>query len=157
MRKDELLQRDETIIADLEKHLRYISGLIKRKGRAILSDYSITPPQFAVLQWLLDSGDMTIGELSNKMYLACSTMTDLIDRMEKKDLVKRVKDAKDRRVVRIQLLDKGKNIIDEVIKKRQGYLEEVLINFSIDEILMLREQLEKLYNEMARFCNKQER
>src|SRR3954471_22291645 len=112
------------IVANIEKDLRYISGIIKQKGREMLSNYKITPPQFLALQWLFEDGDMTIGELSNKMYLACSTTTDLVDRMEKNLLVERIKDQSDRRVVRIHLLEEGKRIIDEVIKKRQAYLDE---------------------------------
>ena len=57
-------------VADIEKDLRYISGIIKQKGRELLSNYTITPPQFVALQWLFEDGDMTIGELSNKMFLA---------------------------------------------------------------------------------------
>ncbi|ASB66457.1 S-methyl-5'-thioadenosine phosphorylase [Bacillus velezensis] len=70
-------------VADIEKSLRHIAAIIKQKGREILNQYAITPPQFVGLQWLYELGDMTIGELSAKMYLACSTTTDLIDRMEK--------------------------------------------------------------------------
>ncbi|NKE06346.1 MULTISPECIES: MarR family winged helix-turn-helix transcriptional regulator [Mesobacillus] len=135
-------------VADIEKDLRYISGIIKQKGRELLSNYTITPPQFIALQWLFEDGDMTIGELSNKMFLACSTTTDLVDRMEKNELVVRVKDPNDRRVVRIHLLDEGERIIDEVIKKRQLYLQEVLKDFSGDEILSLKEGLAKLHQEM---------
>ena len=136
------------IIAAIEKDLRYISGIIKQKGREMLSNYKITPPQFVALQWLFEEGDMTIGELSTKMYLACSTTTDLVDRMEKNLLVERVKDPSDRRVVRIHLLEEGKRIIDEVIKKRQAYLEEVLKNFSMDEILLLQSNMSKMHHEM---------
>lgn len=136
------------IIANIEKDLRYISGIIKQKGREMLSNYKITPPQFVALQWLFEDGDMTIGELSNKMFLACSTTTDLVDRMEKNLLVERVKDPSDRRVVRIHLLEEGKRIIDEVIKKRQAYLDEILKNFSMDEILLLQSSLSKLHQEM---------
>ena len=50
--------------------------------------------------------------------------------MEKNKLVVRLKDPNDRRVVRIHLLEEGERIIDEVIKKRQVYLKEVLKNFS---------------------------
>ena len=81
------------------KNLRYIAAIIKQKGRKILSNYTITPPQFIALQWLFEHGDMTIGDLSNKMFLAFSTTTDLVDRMEKNKLVKRVRDEQDRRVV----------------------------------------------------------
>lgn len=74
-------------VADIEKSLRHIAAIIKQKGREILNQYAITPPQFVGLQWLYELGDMTIGELSGKMYLACSTTTDLIDRMEKISLL----------------------------------------------------------------------
>jgi MarR family transcriptional regulator, organic hydroperoxide resistance regulator len=139
---------EEQVVADLEKSLRYISAIIKQKGREILSNYTITPPQFVALQWLFEGGDMTIGELSNKMFLACSTTTDLIDRMEKNHLVMRVKDPNDRRVVRIHLLEEGERIIEEVIQKRQNYLSEVLGNFSKEEILVLEKSLAKLHHEM---------
>src|SRR3954451_19149293 len=105
MKVDEMGQQE--VFADVEKDLRYISGIIKQKGREMLSQYKITPPQFVALQWLFEDGDMTIGELSTKMYLAFSTTTDLVDRMEKNQLVVRVKDPKDRRVVRIHLLEEG--------------------------------------------------
>ncbi|GLI85446.1 MULTISPECIES: MarR family winged helix-turn-helix transcriptional regulator [Rossellomorea] len=136
------------VVADIEKDLRYISSIIKQKGREILSQYTITPPQFIALQWLFEFGDMTIGDLSNRMYLACSTTTDLVDRMEKNQLVERVRDEKDRRVVRIHMLKEGERIIEEVINKRQNYLESVLSDFSYDEVLQLQQNLSKLHLEI---------
>jgi len=141
---------ESEIVVELEKSLRYVAAILKQKGREILNHYPITPPQFVALQWLLEEGDMTIGELSNKMYLAFSTTTDLIDRMEKNELVARVRDQADRRVVRIHLLEKGERIIEEVIKKRQQYLLEILKNFSEEEIVSLEKSIRKLYEEMIR-------
>ena len=132
-------------VASMEKELRYISHLIKQKGREILSNYTITPPQFVALQWLHESGDMTIGDLSNKMYLAFSTTTDLVDRMEKNELVQRVRDEQDRRVVRIHLLPEGERIIQEVIEKRQNYLRDLLRDFEVDEAQELLKLLKKLH------------
>ncbi|WP_339210183.1 MarR family transcriptional regulator [Aeribacillus sp. FSL K6-8210] len=135
-------------VEEIEKSLRCIATNLKKKGRDILSNYSITPPQFDALLLLNESGNMTIGELSNKMYLACSTITDLIDRMEKNNLVKRVKDEKDRRLVRIQLLENGQRVIEAALAKRQEYLREVLKNFSDQEIVQLEKLLAKLQQEM---------
>lgn len=132
-------------IAAVEKELRYVSALLKQKGREILSNYTITPPQFDALQWLHEIGDMTIGELSNKMYLAFSTTTDLIDRMEKAQLVKRVKEEQDRRVVRIHLLEAGETIIQEVIIKRQEYLKQLLEQFEANEAEEMLRLLTKLH------------
>lgn len=135
-------------ICILEKDLRHIAAIIKQKGREILTNYTITPPQFIALQWLDELGDMTIGDLSNRMYLAFSTTTDLIDRMEKNELVQRVRDTADRRVVRIHLLPEGEKIIREVIEKRQLYLVDIVSDFEDEEIQQLSELLQKLYVRM---------
>ncbi|MED5222928.1 MarR family transcriptional regulator [Bacillus safensis] len=137
-------------VAEIEKSLRHIAAIIKQKGREILNQYTITPPQFIGLQWLYEFGDMTIGELSQKMYLACSTTTDLIDRMEKSELVERVKDPSDRRVVRIHLLPEGERIIQEVIAKRQEYVSELLEAFSEEEAIVFNQSLMKLQQQMKR-------
>ncbi|KFL15600.1 MarR family transcriptional regulator [Geobacillus stearothermophilus] len=141
---------NEKTVAELEKLLRYIAANLKQRGREILTNYPITPPQFVALQWLLEEGDLTVGELSNKMYLACSTTTDLVDRMERNGLVARVRDEHDRRVVRIHLLEKGERIIEEVIEKRQRDLAQVLENFSDEEIVVFERCLRKLHQEMMK-------
>lgn len=137
-------------VAHIEKSIRMIADVVKQKGREILTQFPITPPQFVALQWLHEYGDMTIGDLSTKMYLACSTTTDLVDRMEKNELVERVKDTNDRRVVRIHLLEKGATIIQEVIKKRQDYLSDVLKHLTQEEVNVLEQNLSHLYTEMKR-------
>ena len=143
--KDQSTHSSESI-AILEKELRYISHLIKQKGREILSNYIITPPQFVALQWLQESGDMTIGDLSTKMYLAFSTTTDLVDRMEKNELVQRIRDENDRRVVRIHLLPEGERVIQEVIIKRQDYLRDLTADeFNAEEFEQLLKNLQKLH------------
>jgi MarR family transcriptional regulator, organic hydroperoxide resistance regulator len=137
-------------VAHMEKELRYIAAIIKQQGRRILSNYTITPPQFVALQWLFEHGDMTIGDLSNKMFLAFSTTTDLVDRMEKNSLVKRVRNDQDRRVVRIHLLSEGERVIEEVIDKRRHYLNTVLADFDEKQVKDFSELLSKLHQEMKK-------
>lgn len=141
-------QHSDETIATIEKELRFISHLVKQKGREILSNYTITPPQFVALQWLREEGDMTIGELSTKMYLAFSTTTDLVDRMEKTKLVQRIRDEQDRRVVRIHLLAEGARIIEEVIDQRRLYLQGIMGQFDEQEATDLVRLLKKLHVEM---------
>jgi len=145
---DEVTKHSPETVATVEKELRYIAAIVKQKGREIVSDYAITPPQFVALQWLEELGDITIGELSNRLYLAFSTTTDLVDRMEKNELVKRVRDENDRRVVVVHLLEKGERIIQEVIEKRQQYLQEMLVGFNDQEVAQLSSYLEKLHVHM---------
>ena len=126
-----------------------ITGLTKRYGDFYaLNDLNLTIPQFTALQILINHGDMTIGELSQNMALACSTITDLIDRMEKTDLVTRKKDDKDKRVVIIEVLPKGHEILEKVLEKRREFIKSKVADFELDEIESLKNGLEKLYNEV---------
>ena len=79
------------------------------------------------------------------MFLAFSTTTDLVDRMEKHELVQRVRDENDRRVVRIHLLPEGERIIQEVIIKRQDYLRTITGEFNDEEFERLSKNLQKLH------------
>ncbi|WP_253288732.1 MarR family winged helix-turn-helix transcriptional regulator [Amphibacillus sp. MSJ-3] len=137
-------------IVEIERNIRYINGIIKHKGREILKNYSITAPQFIALQWLLEDGDLTIGELSHKINLAFSTTTDLVDRMEKNKLVERRRDTNDRRVVRIHLLPEGREIIHEVIEKRQDYLRSILNDVPTERVGLIYEVLTLLLERMER-------
>jgi MarR family transcriptional regulator, organic hydroperoxide resistance regulator len=120
-------------IERIEKLLRRVCFYIKKKGRTILEDYDITPAQFEALQIIIYHNEVTISELSNKLYQAPSTITDLVDRMESKDLVKRVRDSKDRRIVRIKGLEKGHNILEAVIMERCKFLDYSLENVSKED------------------------
>jgi DNA-binding MarR family transcriptional regulator len=121
-----------------------VSAVIRKRGREILADFNITPPQLTALQVLQRNGNITIGELGEKMYLAYSTATDLIDRMERIELVQRIRDSNARRVVRLQNLPKGEILVDEVIARRKQYLAGILIEVNEEDRIHLVESLKRL-------------
>ncbi len=141
-------ERSLESVTNIEKHLRKIDYIIRRKGREILLDFNITVPQFSALQILINEGDMTIGDLSQKMALAYSTITDLIDRMEKTELVARNRDEKDKRVVIVEVLPKGYSILGEVLKRRIDFLNLKLSDLSCEEKANLDKGLDSLYKAM---------
>ena len=135
-------------VIKIERYLRKTDYIIRLKGREILNDFNITGPQFTALQILIGEGELTIGELSRKMSLACSTITDLIDRMEKNKLVVRKKDENDKRVVRIEVLPLGYELVHKVVEKRREFLGEKLKKVEVTEMKLLNEGLESLYSAM---------
>lgn len=139
----DIIQNED--VAKIEKYLRKVDYIIRRNGREILLDFNITVPQFSALQILINKGNMTIGELSQEMALACSTITDLIDRMEKSELVVRKRDDRDKRVVRVEVLEKGYDILEKVLSKRIKYLDSKLINFGDENKRNLNIGLQALY------------
>jgi len=136
---------DEKVI-QIEKNLRRIDYVIRKKGREILNDFNITGPQFSALQQIKNGENITLGELSQKMSLASSTITDLIDRMEKNNLVIRVKDEQDKRVVRLQVQPIGYDLVNKVLEKRQMFLNEKLNGFNEEDKQFLCDSLKTLYD-----------
>ncbi|MDR7870669.1 MAG: MarR family transcriptional regulator [Tissierellaceae bacterium] len=138
-------KRIDENVAEIEKHLRRIDYTIRKKGREIISEANITIPQFQALQILIHNEKLTIGELSQKMALACSTITDLIDRMEKSELVIRQKSEKDKRVVIVEVLPKGHDILEKVLRKRREYLKGKISHYDLNSLEVLRRELETLH------------
>ncbi|HWJ03362.1 MAG TPA: MarR family transcriptional regulator [Verrucomicrobiae bacterium] len=124
---------NKDFVAQIEELLRHVALVIMHRGREHLGDYNITPPQFSALLALIEAGEITMGELCGKLYLACSTVTDLVDRMEKNGYVERFKDSKDRRVIRLRVLPAGMEIYEDVLKTRKAYLQSILVKLNQEE------------------------
>ncbi|KPV43206.1 MarR family transcriptional regulator [Alicyclobacillus ferrooxydans] len=135
-------------VVEIEQELRQIAGVVRRRGRSLLEQFGITPPQFDALVILDRAGDLTIGELSNRLYLAYSTTTDLVDRLERAGFVVRSRDTADRRVVLVKLQEKGKQVIERVLDARRAYLGVVLESLDESERLQILKVLNVLHDRM---------
>jgi len=143
-------QHSQKTVDDVERLLRTVSMIIKKRGREILAEFEITPPQFNALLTLIQNGNLTIGDLGEKMYLACSTATDLVDRMERNGLVVRERDTADRRVIRLRVLERGHQMLEAVMQARRKYLSGVLERVSVDETATMVAALNHLSELMTR-------
>ena len=81
----------------------------------VLEDLS--PSQFGVLETLLHLGPLCQGELSAKLLKSTGNITLVLDNLEKRGLVKRVRQTEDRRMVKIVLTPEGEVLIQRVFPK----------------------------------------
>lgn len=132
----------------LEETLRQANTVIYKRGRSILASMEVSSPQFNALLELQEFGPLTMGELCKHLFMACSTATDLADRMERMGLVERKRDDKDRRVVRMHLLAKGVEVVNTVIAERQRFIGEVLQAYTEEEYTQLYSSLKLLVERM---------
>ncbi len=131
-------------VEDIEFHLRKISVLIRHHTRELLSQHQLTLPQYYALLHLRNQ-KLTMGELCANLYLASSTVTDLVDRMEKMNFVQRIRDEEDRRVIRLQILPGGEEIIRKVMEDRMIFLSKKLKQLDQEKVLMLLDALADLH------------
>ena len=94
----------------------------------------LTYSQFAVLEALYHLGPMTAGEVSQKILKSGSNLTTVIDNLERDGLVRRERDANDRRVIYVHLTQAGSSKLEAVLP---GHVAALVEEFSI---LSAREQ-----------------
>lgn len=88
------------------------------EGRRVTKEFArqanLTGPQLTVIKMLETIGDLSLSELSERIRAQNSTVTGIIDRMEREGLVVRERSKEDRRVVHIKLTEKGERIAKEI-------------------------------------------
>ena len=133
--------------------MRTLDTFIKltRCANSILSRLSerntvgdLTPSQFAVLEALYHLGPMTQGEVSMKVLKSGSNMTTVIDNLERDGLVRRERDAKDRRVIHVHLTEAGTSKLEAVLPRHVTALVEEFSVLSASEQETLGELCKKL-------------
>lgn len=116
--------------AALLQLLRTAEGLWE-SSRVFFAEWDLSPSQFNVLNLLRDHPDgVSQVELSRDLIMHRSNVTGLVDRLEKRDLVKRVADPGDRRVHRVQLTAAGKALLRRVLPRYYEAAEVVLGHLS---------------------------
>ena len=104
----------------------------------------LTYSQFAVLETLYHLGPLTQGEISFKVLKSGSNMTTVIDNLERAGLVRRERDAKDRRVIYVHLTEAGSSKIESVLPGHVAALVEEFKVLSASEQEMLGKLCKKL-------------
>jgi MarR family transcriptional regulator, 2-MHQ and catechol-resistance regulon repressor len=104
----------------------------------------LTYSQFAVLEALYHLGSMTQGDVSSKILKSSSNLTTVIDNLERDGLVRRERDAKDRRVIHVHLTEAGRGKIEAVFPNHVAALVEEFSGLSASEQETLGELCKKL-------------
>lgn len=122
----------------------YLYTESRRLTKGMASLYGLTGPQLTVVKLLESLGDISLSSLSERIRAQNSTVTGIIDRMEREDLVKRERSTTDRRVVFIRLTDKGRKLASEIEVEPMELFRGALESLTRDDVRDLLRILNKL-------------
>ena len=109
-----------------------------------LSVFDLTPVQYAVLYCLWENNKKSPKEIAERLKLENSTISGILERMEKKGLIKRMISKEDRRFIQIMWTEKGAALEEDVLAAVDEVNEEVMSVFSKEECENLKTQLRVL-------------
>jgi MarR family 2-MHQ and catechol resistance regulon transcriptional repressor len=109
-----------------------------------MASYGINPTEFVTLEILLNKGPQTIQSISERILMANSSLTYVIDNLLDKKLISKRINSKDKRAFVIDLTTSGKDLISKLFVRHEQTIEELFNVLSKDEISAIATNLKKL-------------
>ncbi len=119
------------------QQFREIQPKYSRLYARLLAREEISLPQFALLSLLATQGIISMTEASAKLLITKPAVTNLVDRLEKKGLLKRGTHVKDRRMYLLEIRPKGRQLVRRVQSQTLGVVLESLEAFNHKEKEMM--------------------
>ena len=107
----------------------------------------LTPSEIkSIFAFEEEDKEYPIGKLGKNAQVKRSAITNMIDCLEKEGIAERVRDGKDRRVVKVRLTGKGRKIRREFIQRRRKEVEKIFSKLSEKDKDSLLHHLEEAYH-----------
>ena len=123
--------------------LHRAANAVDRKTSQIAAEYGLTLGQFAVLEALYHKGDLTVGQVQEKILSTSGTIPLIVNNLEKRALLERRQDENDRRRCILHLTEEGRTLIARVYPQNEKIIIEQMSCWTADEQETLARLLKK--------------
>ena len=138
--------QNEGVITDIVGSIRKLVRAVYLDSQKMSRQFGLTGQQSLVIRLLLNNGSMSSADLSRLMYVTPSNMTGIIDRLEKKDLIERVRKEGDRRVALITLTQNGTKLGERIPDPIEQKIINELADLEMDHIQLLAMAMNQILN-----------
>jgi MarR family transcriptional regulator, organic hydroperoxide resistance regulator len=128
--------------------LRRIVRALHSYSQDVYRAYGLTAPQLWALKTLQMEGPLPAGRLADALVVHQSSLSVLIGRLEKRQLVHRIRTPQDRRYVRIALTKRGVALASRAPEPAQGRLLHGLREMTRSEVRSIRRGVDRLVEAM---------
>jgi len=133
---------DESI--EVARLFQEVMHLFKHSMNKLLDETGMSAPQGMVLGLLSKNKKMKITELSHELCLSNSTVSGIIDRLEKQGMVMRERSEKDKRVVYVNISSEFKDMHKIFHNQLVKNIENIMSKGSMEDLHKISEGLEIL-------------
>ncbi|MGV8981919.1 MarR family winged helix-turn-helix transcriptional regulator [Clostridium sp.] len=143
MDKYETIKLDNQLCFSLYAASREVIKLYK----PVLDKYNLTYTQYVTMLVLWEEEKITVKQIGERLHLDSGTLTSVLKKLEGMKLIIRYRDAKDERVVVIELDQKGRLLKDEILEVPEQIACKVGI--SVEEFMVLKKSLDELLKKFS--------
>ncbi|HLS07524.1 MarR family transcriptional regulator [Lentibacillus sp.] len=117
---------------------------IKKRVEEDIKCLGLNPTEFAVLELIYNKGEQPIQKIGEKVLIASSSITYVVDKLEKKKLLERKPCPGDRRITFAAITAKGTELMNEIFPQHKTAIQEILSGLDTNEKENMIQQLKKL-------------
>ncbi|MDQ5986195.1 MAG: hypothetical protein CSYNP_01914 [Syntrophus sp. SKADARSKE-3] len=136
--------KKSTYIFEIFDNLRRVVQMIREYSMIAKKVTGITGPQLWAIKLISNEPSMQVSELAGRMYLHPATVVGILNRLEAKGFVSRMRMDDDRRIVRVELTAKGRGIVERAPEVAQDILVSRLEPLADEKIKSIHEGLAQL-------------
>lgn len=114
-------------------------NLINKTNFKVINKYKLTTPQFAVLEALYHKGDLSVGEVQEKILSTSGTIAVIIRNLEKDNFITRYQDKNDKRKYILSINEKGQLLMDKVYPEiEKNILSQISVLDESEQDILLK-------------------
>ena len=129
--------------SSLEKQLLLMRDAFRQHQNDIRKKYKISANEMEIILYINDFGAQRMKSIGEQFKIKFSTLTSLVDKIERLNLVRRVNSKEDRRSILVTITKKGKKMLDEYNSQIRSLAEKISEITQTEDLPQLVETLEK--------------
>jgi DNA-binding MarR family transcriptional regulator len=126
---------------DTLKKLRIVIRAAQRHSAWIEKQCGVSGAQLWLMQELQETPGLRVGELANRLAIHQTTVSNLLESLERRHYVVKRRDPQDQRAVRLELSPEGIDLLNQAPKPARGLLPEALRHMAEDDLAVLNQGL----------------
>lgn len=123
--------------------LTQVNGYFTKVLNENISKFGLNLTDFSVLDLLFQKGEQTTQKIGEKMLITSGSITYIVNKLEKMELICRNKSETDKRITYIKLTKKGRETIFELLPLQIEKINEIFSDFSREDLVNLNHLLKK--------------
>jgi MarR family transcriptional regulator, organic hydroperoxide resistance regulator len=131
-------------VAEIIDDIRRVFQVVNEHSKKARQKTGITGPQLWAIKMIRELSPVRVSDLAAKMYLHPATVVGILNRLELQGLVQRLRTDEDRRVVNVELTDKGNAMVAKAPQVAQGLLVSGLEAMPLAKLLDMSASLKEL-------------
>lgn len=129
-------------ISGLEHSLIKLSDTFRSHNEFIQKRFGLPALEMQLIQYIMLNGPQRMKDISEHFHIKLSTFTSIVDKGERRGVLKRINSKEDRRVVHLDVSTRGKNLYKKYTQALSEFLNQMEIEWNERELSQFRSGLE---------------